>query len=72
MQIARTILYDLNQLLRFGNCSSRFSGTCRNKAVVVERIKKAHVDQAVLAHLLQLKHVNVTKVFHTEEDIEFR
>ena len=41
--------------------------------MIVEQIKKAQVevDSTALAYLLQLKHVNVTKVFHTEEDIEF-
>ena len=40
--------------------------------MIVERVKKSQVDPSVLSKLLQLKHVNVTKVFYTEEDTEFQ
>ena len=63
---------NINQLLEAGSHSSRFSGTYRNRPVIVERIKKVHVEPSALAKLLILKHVNVTKLLHTLEDTEFR
>ena len=55
------------------SCSSVFSGTFLGRSVAVERVKKTHKDQQTVATaLLKLNHQNVDKVFHTEEDTQFR
>ena len=60
-------------LLKTGNFSSVFSGIFCERSVAVERVKKVQlVDQMIPETLLKLKHMNIVKVFHSEEDLEYR
>jgi len=55
-----------------GKFSSTFPGTFDLTPVAVERVEKGNVDQSVPSLLLALNDVNVLRILHLEEDLEYR
>ena len=70
--ICRRLHFDVSQVLFTGHFSSFFAGTFDSIAVAVERVKKDSVELVVSSALLELNHVNVLRVLHYEEDLEYR
>lgn len=68
----RMIHCSVQQVLRTGKFSSLFAGTFNGQLVTVERVMKVHLDHTVPAILLKLNHLNVVKVFYSEEDLVYR
>ena len=56
----------------FKGFSSTFPGTFDLTPVAVERVEKGNVDQSVPSLLLALNDVNVLRILHLEEDLEYR
>ena len=73
--VKRRILCEERKVLFKGKFSSTVAGTFDSTPVAVERVKKGNISQcvpSVPSVLLALNDVNVLRVLHLEEDLEYR
>ena len=70
--VKRRILCEERKVLFKGKFSSTVAGTFDSTQVAVERVIKDNLGQCVPSELLALNDVNVLRVLHSEEDLEYR
>ena len=70
--VKRRILCEERKVLFKGKFSFTVAGTFDSTPVAVERVNKGNISQCVPSVLLALNDVNVLRVLHLEEDLEYR
>ena len=66
------ITFKREKLLGSGGYGAVYEGVWKNERVAVKRIQLINVDGQEEKALRQLNHPNVIKLFHVEDDLEFR